>query len=238
MRLLPGPDSGMHAAACRLGTDAHPAERCFTLRARRPSGSGIGARFACHAVSPRQSAAAVMRVWRPSSTGPRPAHAALWRHGGPRAAQPASAITQKDTNHRVQLLATIGGMRCGRQPSGERTSWRWSRWRHRSPPGYSSKPPTEPRPVTRPPRPAGGCAKAPTSCSVLVAGRWPTGPGSGRSPPSHGQNHRRNQTGIMVGRRPRRSTGFASSGCCHPRGHTAVRRRHPRLRRTWSDPWC
>ena len=24
-------------------------------------------------------------------------------------------------------------------------------------------------------RPAGGCAKAPTSCSALVAGRWPTG---------------------------------------------------------------
>ena len=31
------------------------------------------------------------------------------------------------------------------------------------------------RHVTRPPRPAGGCAKAPTSCSALVAGRWPTG---------------------------------------------------------------
>ena len=24
-------------------------------------------------------------------------------------------------------------------------------------------------------RPAGGCARAPTSCSALAAGRWPTG---------------------------------------------------------------
>jgi len=37
---------------------------------------------------------------------------------------------------------------------GERASWRWSRWRHRSPPGRWSKPPTAPRHVTRPPRPA------------------------------------------------------------------------------------
>jgi hypothetical protein len=73
----------------------------------------------------------------------------------------------------------------------------------RSLPGRWSRLPTEPRRVTRPPRPAGGCARAPTSCSALVAGRRPTGFGSGRSPPSPGQTHRRNQTSIMVSRRPR-----------------------------------
>jgi hypothetical protein len=34
-----------------------------------------------------------------------------------------------------------------------------------------------------------------------------------------------------------RCARLASSGCCHPPGgHTAVRRGHPCIRRTWSDP--
>jgi hypothetical protein len=41
---------------CRLGTDASAAERCFTRRASRPPGSGVGARFGCGARCRRDAA--------------------------------------------------------------------------------------------------------------------------------------------------------------------------------------
>src|SRR5512132_488875 len=62
--LLPGrdlracPGGGPH----RLGTDAYAAERCFTQRAGRSSGSGVWARFGRRTVSPRRYASAVMRA--------------------------------------------------------------------------------------------------------------------------------------------------------------------------------
>src|SRR5512133_469111 len=159
---------------------------------------------------------------------------------GHRAAQPATAIAPRPPPHPVLLLLAIGDMRCGRPPSSERASWRRSRWRRRSPAGRWSRPLAEPRRVTSPPRPAGGSARAPTSCSALVAGRWPTGSGSSRLPPSLGHSHRRNPTSIVVNRRPRpqgrvrgRRAGFAASAAATPRGRRPRNPVHPRLRRTW-----
>jgi len=143
----------------------------------------------------------------------------------------------KTTHHPVPLLATIRDMRCGRQPSGERVSWRWSRWRRRSPAGRWSRPPAAPRRMTRPPRPAGGCARAPTSCSALAADRWPTGSGSGQLPPSLGDSHRRNPTSIVVNRRPRPQGRFAASAAATPRAHSRTIRRTRAFGVPASDPW-
>ena len=49
-----GCTSGGHP--CRLGIDASAAERCFTRRASRPPGSGVGARFKCGARCRRDAA--------------------------------------------------------------------------------------------------------------------------------------------------------------------------------------
>ena len=56
----------------------------------------------------------------------------------------------------------------------------------------------------------------------LVAGRWPTGSGSGRLPPSLGHSHSRNPTSIVVNRRPRPQGRVCGFGCCHAPGQTAA----------------
>ena len=68
-RTRPGCAPGGHP--CRLGIDASAAERCFTRRASRPPGSGVGARFGCGARCRRDAAplrsyglGSGLKVWR------------------------------------------------------------------------------------------------------------------------------------------------------------------------------
>jgi hypothetical protein len=134
---------------------------------------------------------------------------------GHRAAQPAAAITHKATSHPVQLLA-IGGVRCGRHQAASAPAGAGHAGGAGRRLGAGARRP--PRRSTRqdlPDQPA----------AALVAGRWPTGSGSGRSPPSPGDSNRRNPTSTMVSRRPqpqRRVRVFAAATPPGP-GH-AIRR--------------